>query len=120
MLPGPCLNSKLLTSLMLLRFDKLLLTFDIKKAFLNIELYEEDQNRLLFLWYRSVNSNDYSLVGYKNLRLPFGLRPSLCMLMVALYKILVLDSEKDSIDMKSLKRAIYHLIYMDNGGITSE
>ena len=50
MLSGPCLNHKITTSVTLLRFDSHLLLFDIKKAFLNIELGDIDKNRLMFLW----------------------------------------------------------------------
>ena len=48
LLAGPCINQKLTTSLILLRFDKKLLCFDIVKAFCQILLPESDQNKLLF------------------------------------------------------------------------
>ena len=51
LLPGPCLNSKLVTSLLQARFDEyMLVLFDITKEFLCIELIEDDQNKLLCLW----------------------------------------------------------------------
>jgi len=56
LLPGPCLNHKLSTSLLLSRFDKYILIFDITKAFLGIQLRESDQNKLLCLWYNSVET----------------------------------------------------------------
>ena len=118
MYPGPCLNHKILTSLILSRFDQYILTFDLKKAFLQIMLPQYDQNRLAFLWYKNINDNDFSLIAYKNLRLPFGLRPSPCILMLALYKLLVVDSENDENYLKHVKRLIYHLIYVDNGAYT--
>jgi hypothetical protein len=118
MLPGPCLNHKITVSLIGLRFDKYLVTFDLRKAFLSILLREEDQNRLLFLWYKNISKGDFSLIGYKNLRLTFGLRSSPCILMLALYKILMLDIDNDCVDIINLKRQIFHNIYMDNGGIT--
>ena len=117
---GPCLNHKIATALMLLRFDKYLLTFDIKKAFLNIALPPEDQNRLLFLWFNDIQKNDFTLVAYKNLRLTFGLRSSPCMLMLSLFKILILDAVNDSEDIAMLKREIFHTIYMDNGGYSCD
>ena len=95
MLPGPSLNNKISTSLLLSRFDKYILIFDIKKAFLNIELNEYDQNKLLCLWFNDVISGDYSLVAYRNLRLSFGLRPSPAILMLALFKIMMIDIDDD-------------------------
>ena len=119
LLPGPCLNNKMTTALILSRFDKFILIFDIQKAFLNIELRECDQNRLLFLWFRNVVDGDYRIVAYKNLRLSFGLRPSPAILMLALYKILVVDVENDDYELLKLKTLIYANIYMDNGLVSS-
>ena len=118
MLPGPCLNHKMITATMMLRFDKYILLFDIVKAFLNIVLRELDSNRLLFLWFRDPLNNDFSIVGYRNLRLSFGLRPSPATLMLALYKILMLDNEGQSERIISLKRSIFNAVYMDNGLIS--
>ena len=52
MFSGPCLNQKLVTSLLLLRFDSKVLAFDLKKAFLQIALSESDQSKLLFFGLR--------------------------------------------------------------------
>ena len=104
---GPCINQKLTTALIHLRFDDKLLVFDIKKAFLQILLQENDQNKLLFMWYRNVQKQDYSIVAYKNVRLPFGLPPSPTTLMVALYKILVIDAVNDPKNLRELKNLIY-------------
>ena len=90
-LPGPNLNHKITTAVMMHRFDKLMLIFDIEKAFLNIKLYETDQYRLVFLWYNNVEKCDYKIVAYRNLRLSFGLRCSPFILMLALYKILIME-----------------------------
>ena len=119
MLAGPPLNRKLTTALLSLRFNKYVLCFDLKKAFLQIELSEEDQQRLLFLWYKDVTKGDYSLVTYKNIRLSFGLRCSPTILMLGLYKILMIDVDKDDTEMKMLKKQIFHYIYVDNGGLSS-
>lgn len=113
-LPGPCLNHKICTAITQLRFDKFLLTFDLKKAFLNIKLRECDQNRLLFLWFKDVEKGDYSLVAYRNLRLSFGLRCSPTILMLGLYIILISDQTHDE-KVNDLKKSIYNTIYMDNG-----
>ena len=119
MLSGPNLNPKLSVNLTMLRFDRYLLLFDIRKAFLNLELREEDQNRLLFLWFRSVKDRNYEIICYRNLRLSFGLKCSPTLLMLALYKLLILDSQSDSCKLKDLKRLIFQLFYMDNGGISA-
>ena len=119
MLVGPCLNHKITTSILLLRFDTKLILFDIKKAFLNISLRETDQNRLMFLWYRNVGKGDFSLIAYRNLRLPFGLRSSPCLLMLGLYKILMMDNDNDDENLINLKKSIFNVIYMDNGGFSS-
>ena len=116
-LPGPCLNSKITTSLIMLRFDKFVLTFDVKKAFLNIELSKEDQNKLLFLWFKNIQKGDYSIIGFRNLRLSFGLRCSPTILMLALYRMLILD-ESPNEKLEKLKKSIYNLIYVDNGAYT--
>ena len=118
MLAGPPLNRKLTTALLGLRFNKYVLCFDLVKAFLQIELNEEDQRRLLFLWFNDISKGDYSLVTYKNIRLSFGLRCSPTILMLGLYKILMIDTDNDSEDLKNLKKQIYGLIYVDNGGLS--
>ena len=78
-----------------MRFDSKLLCFDLKKAFLHIELTEQDQNKLLFLGYRNVSKGDFTLEAFKNVRFSFGLSTSPTILMVALHKLLVLDTEND-------------------------
>ncbi|XP_068224198.1 uncharacterized protein, partial [Palaemon carinicauda] len=119
MLSGSCINQKITTALLNLRFDTKLLCFDVKKAFLNICLTPLDSNKLLFLWFKNMARKNYTLVGYRNLRLPFGLVCSPCLLLLGLYKILMIDTDMDSKEIKELKRHIYSLIYMDNGSITS-
>ena len=108
------MNKKISTSLFKLRFNEKLLCFDIKKAFLMIKLAPSDQSKLLFYWYKNVSKGDFSLIVYKHCRLPFGLPCSPTLLMLALYKLLILDVEDDSIDIKDFKREIYDLAYMDN------
>ena len=119
MLPGPCLNQKITTALMLLRFNEFIITYDIKKAFLNIGLNANDQNRLLFLWYRNVAENDYNLIAYKNLRLSFGLKCSPSLLTLCLFKILIIDAENDCDEMAEFKKELYDLLYVDNGAYSA-
>ena len=118
MVAGPCLNKKISTTLLHLRFDKYLLGFDLKKTFLQIELAEYDQEKLLLYWYRNVSKEDFNLVVYKHVRLPFGLRPSPALLLLGLYKILILDTSDDSQEICSLKTHLYDLLYMENCAIS--
>ena len=111
---GPSLNQKLATTLVHLRFGAKLLCFDLVKAFNQIDLIDEDRNQLLFLWFRNVDRDDYTVIGYRNLRLTFGLRCSPAILLLGLFKILVLDTEDDPDYLKDLKNLIYQLTYMDN------
>ena len=115
---GPCLNQKITTALVHLRFGRNLLTYDLRKAFLQIELPEHDTHKLLFLWFRNVKKNDFSLIAYRNLRLTFGLPSSPMILMLGLFKILVLDTENDNEKLKKLKLLLYALFYMDNGAVS--
>lgn len=120
MFAGPCVNQKLTVALILLRFDPKLLCFDLKKAFLQIELQESDRDKLLFLWYKNVEKEDFTLQAFRNVRLSFGLRCSPTILMIGLYIILMLNSETDAQRVRVLKRLVYALIYMDNGAVTME
>ena len=58
------------------------------------------------------------MVAYRCLRLHFGLRPSPCLLMLVLYKMLIMDGHRDS-RVSDLQKEIYNNIYVDNGGLTS-
>ena len=117
MFSGPNLNHKLSISLLNLRFNKYLICFDICKAFNQINLYENDQSRLLFLWYNNINNGDYSINTYVNKRLPFGLRCSPTVLMMALYKLLIVDNSSHP-DLQDLKKHLYANSYMDNCAIS--
>ena len=115
---GPCLNQKITTALTHLRFGETLLTYDLKKAFLQIELQEQDTHKLLFLWYRNVEKEDFSLIAFRNLRLSFGLSASPMILMLTLYRMLIIDAKNDPDKLRDLKRLLYALFYVDNGAVT--
>ena len=117
MFSGPTLNQKLSSAFMHIRFDSKLLTFDLKKAFNMLALSELDQSKLLFFWFKDINKGDFSLVTYKSVRLSFGLRCSPFLLMISLYYILILNNSGDC-KLDELKKLIYALIYMDNGGVS--
>ena len=70
--PGPSLTNELIEMLMRFRTYSVVLTGDITKAFLQIEVAEEDRDYLRFLWYNT----DGKLIVYRFKRVPFGLRCS--------------------------------------------
>ena len=117
--PGPNLNYPLLYSLLLLRFSKFLLTFDLRKAFLQIKVRESDSGKLLFLWGRDVKNGDFNPVCYRFLRLGFGLRFSPSVLLSCVWYIFMREDPSDSEDIRRLKETFYALTYMDNIGYTS-
>lgn len=112
--PGPTLNQKIVSSLLHLRFGRYLLGFDICKAFNNLALDEVDSNRLLCLWFKNVEKGNFDIVGFRNLRLSFGLRCSPTLLLLALYRILILDCDHENARLCEMKKLIYQLCYMDN------
>jgi len=115
---GPTLNRKLSTAIIQVRFDTRVLLYDLEKAFLTLGLKADDKNKLLFLWFKDVKNGDFSIIGYRSERLPFGLRCSPCLLMLAMYYILMVDTGSDGDDALHLKRSLYNNLYMDNGAVT--
>ena len=67
--PGPSLTNELIEMLMRFRTHDVVLTGDIQKAFLQIEVHEADRNYLRFLWY----DHNGNLLVYRFARVPFGL-----------------------------------------------
>ena len=61
----------------------------------------EDTNKLLFLWYSDALKEAKSLIAYRFLRLPFGLRFSPFVLMIALY-IILLESDSN-VELRNFK-----------------
>ena len=116
-LSGPNLNNKIVTAVQNLRFGKYLLTYDLKKAFLSIELPECDKDKLIFLWFKDVQKDNFEIVAFRNARLPFGIKCSPAILTLALYKALILDSNEDESQSKLFKRYMYQNLYVDNGSI---
>ena len=111
-LPGPNLNQKLEIAITLLRFNKFILVFDLVKAFHQIWLPYLDTLKLHFLWVKDVY-NDFTEVAYKMNRLPFGMRFSPGILMVALYIIIVLHCFTNPYEGE-IRKMLYNLAYMDN------
>ena len=67
--PGPSLTNELIEMLLRFRTHDVVLTGDIEKAFLQIEVDETNRDYLRFLWY----DQDGNLVVYRFARVPFGL-----------------------------------------------
>ena len=118
-LVGPNLNHKLQVATLLLRFDKFLMTFDLKKAFLQLMLQREDTEKLLFLWFKDISRKDFSIVGYRFCRVPFGMRYSPFLLMLGLYYILLHNVDNENPENLEIRKALYDLSYMDNLSYTS-
>ena len=118
-IPGANLTPKMQTATILLRFDKHLLVYDLRKAFLQILLKEQDTKKLPFLWFRNIENNDFTVEIFRFLRLPFGLRFSSFLLAMALQKILITDAEMDDNKTKTIKKLINSLSYVDNLAFTS-
>ena len=114
---GPNLNQKLSVALLMLKFDKYILTYDLVKAFSMIAMYPIDQARLLLMWYENVNAGNFNIVYYKANRLPFGISCAPALLMLALHKILIEDDDCTNDKLTELRKMAYALLYMDNGGI---
>jgi len=112
-IPGPQLNNKLLTICTLYRFNQFLLIYDLEKAFLQLGLNPEDCDKLHILWFNDIMNNDFTRVALKFTRVPFGLRFSPTLLMIALYMILILNHDGDAVGTE-LREMLYNLSYMDN------
>lgn len=112
--PGMNLNQSLFASLLLLRFDRYLLSFDLRKAFLMIKLRPEDSMKLLFLWFRNVQGGDYEVIALRFLRLGFGLRFSPSVLVSVLYFILMVNVDESDMELCAIAKRFYSLLYMDN------
>ena len=97
--PGPPLNNELIEMLMRLRIYDVVLTGDIQKAFLQIEVDEAHRDYLRFLWY----DRDGKLVTYRFTRVPFRLTSSSFLLNATLrYHMQKRCQEEGNSDMLAL------------------
>ena len=71
---GPCLNADLYSLLLKSREHPIVLTADIEKAYLQININEEHRDYLRFLWYR--NLKEESIIRYRFTRVIFGVTSS--------------------------------------------
>lgn len=117
--PGANLNHKLQIATLLLRFDKNMVTFDLRKAFLQLLIRREDSNKLLFIWYKNISEKGYSIVTYRICRVPFGMRYSPFLLMISLYYIFIHTAQDDCEFIRNIKLELCDLAYVDNLVFTS-
>lgn len=65
-----------------------------------------------FLWFKDVSNDEFEVQCYKINRVPFGMRFSATLLMMALYIILVRD--RDPSNNPHITQMMYNLSYVDN------
>ena len=118
--PGPNLNNKIFTAWTQLRFGRYIVLYDLQRAFYNICMQESSVNRWLIHWAKNIEKNDLTPIVYRLKRLPMGCPSSPCLLMLALYKILVLDCQHEDLEEREFKKLLYSLFYVDNGGYTCD
>ena len=70
---GPCLLPYLLNILLGFRTGKIAVAADLKQAFLQIEMNEDDRNFVRFLWFDDIHKENPSIVEYPFAHLVFGL-----------------------------------------------
>ena len=71
---GPSLNAKLYSLLLKFRVHPIVLTANIEKAYLQININEEHRDYLRFLWYR--NLQEESIIRCRFTRVIFGVASS--------------------------------------------
>ena len=71
---GPSLNAKLYSLLLKFRVHPIVLTANIEKVYLQININEEHRDYLRFLWYR--NLKEESIIRYRFTRVIFGVTSS--------------------------------------------
>jgi len=73
---GPPLSSYIYDVLLRFRINKIAITGDIEKAFLNVSVDRRDRNYLRFLWVDDVTSTHPNIQVYRFARVIFGVFPS--------------------------------------------
>ena len=73
---GPSLNPSLYSILVRFRENRIVLIGDIEKAFLNVEVDENDRDCLRFLWVNDIDCEKLETVVYRFRRVVFGLNAS--------------------------------------------
>ena len=73
---GPSLTPLMVDILLRFREQPVVLVGDIEKAFLNIEVHEEDRDCLRFLWVNDIHDEDPEVIVYRFNRVVFGVNSS--------------------------------------------
>ena len=68
---GPCLLSLVYDILLRFHLQKIVLIYDIKQAFLNVGIREEDCDYILFLWFKYIFSENPEITVCRFLRVFF-------------------------------------------------
>ncbi|XP_017474509.1 PREDICTED: uncharacterized protein LOC108365074 [Rhagoletis zephyria] len=100
----------LLKILVKFRFDKIALTADIEKAFLQIEIADSDRDVLRFLWYKTLptmNEELPELAEYRMQRVTFGVTSSPFLLATTIQKHLQVNEAKYEGVSKHLEKSFY-------------
>ena len=72
--PGPPLQNQLWNVLVRVRFHPVLLTGDLKQAFLQVRIHEKDRDALRFHWFKDLQTKTIEVLRFA--RALFGLAPS--------------------------------------------
>ena len=102
--PGPPLQNQLWSVLVRGRFNPVALTADIKQAFLQVRICEEDRDALRFHWLKDVNSKEVETFRFT--RALFGLAPSPFLLGV-IKQHLEHWRDKDPETVREIEKSLY-------------
>ena len=104
---GPALAPMLYDVLLRMREHKIVLVGDIKKAFLQIEIKEEDRNSLRFLWVKDILAAEPEIEVFQFCRVIFGAGPSPFLLNATLRHHLDKYKEDDPDFVEKIKSSLY-------------
>ena len=93
---GPCILPQIFDVLVRFRAYKVALISDIKQAYLNVEVNEDDRDFLRFLWVDDVDNPDPNIIIYRFTRVIFGMISSQFLLAAVILKHL--EKYKDDLD----------------------
>ncbi len=103
--PGPPLQNQLWSVLVRGRFNPVALTADIKQAFLQVRICEEDRDALRFHWLKDVNSKEVETFRFT--RALFGLAPSPFLLGGVIKQHLEHWRDKDPETVREIEKSLY-------------
>ncbi len=103
--PGPPLQNQLWSVLVRGRFNPVALTADIKQAFLQVRICEEDRDALRFHWLKDVNSKEVETFTFT--RALFGLAPSPFLLGGVIKQHLEHWRDKDPETVREIEKSLY-------------